>query len=157
MYEATSNLHIICTQNYGPKPKENMQNRPDGEYIFMQKTVYLPHSICVCVCVLYLAMDGKQTNSYLKLLDLLDLKIEKKKNICYVFISFYETMYCFSFFPLDDGFFCCFVFATIVFIISMNRYDSDWFLNTQYIFFPLPLFSLAYCLAVETVKTKYKY
>lgn len=105
-----------------------------------------------------MAWDGKQTNSYLKWFGLARFE-NRKYLLCVYFILWDHVFFSVSvdFFP-RFVFFGLYFFATIVFIISMKRYDNDWtlwFLNRC--FFSLSRLVLIlrfhlHCLAVRTVK-----
>lgn len=101
-----------------------MQNKPYGENIYILcKYTFLWVFVCIkfraYACIYGNAMMGNKQPATWKLLDLLDLKIE---NICYVFISFYETMY-FSWM----AFFLCFASLFSFFFVCCCYYRFYYF------------------------------
>lgn len=164
-----------------------MQNvKPDGKNkYFMSIRMHLNFT-----CWLDGLGKQKQIDATWKWLDLLDLKIgkrakkKKRNDICYVFISNFMRAHVFRFWM--TGFMLGYVIVTLVvvavccgavcyyhfflsfFIISLNRYDSDWtlwFLNNFfcfvsavvffcffYFFFPVVHFHLHCCLPFEPLK-----
>lgn len=127
-------------------------------YIFYAST-FLWVFVCIkfraYACIYGNAMMGNKQPATWKLLDLLDLKIE---NICYVFISFYETMY-FSwmafFFVLLRSlvFFCVLLLLSFLLFlwidtIAIEPYGSCCLVAVSLFFLHLIRFSLT----VRTVK-----
>lgn len=138
-----------------------MQNKPYGENIYILcKYTFLWVFVCIkfraYACIYGNAMMGNKQPATWKLLDLLDLKIE---NICYVFISFYETMYfswmafflCFA--SLFSFFFCVLLLLSFLLFlwidtIAIEPYGSCCLVAVSLFFLHLIRFSLT----VRTVK-----